>query len=136
MTGNDVDGPSRRVLVVDDEQDIRDLITIWLLDDPRCASLTEASDLDTTVQAVRDAAFDAVLLDFHLAGRLCIEALPEIRQALPDALIVVYSANRRAATDAGVTAGGADIVLEKATIAIDDVIEVLLAANHEESATG
>jgi len=137
VNGGGHGGPqARRVLVVDDEQDIRDLVTTWLIDDPRRAAVTEAADLDGAVQAAHAASCDAVRLDFRVGARVCVEVLPEIRQALPDAIIVVYSANRGAATDAGVTAAGADIVLEKATIAIDDVIDVLLTATRDESQTG
>ena len=136
MNGRHGDPQARRVLVVDDEQDVRDLVTIWLIDDPRCAAVTEASDLDAALQAVHVESFDVVLLDFYLGARVCVEVLPDIRRALPDALIVVYTASRRAAADAGVTAAGADLVLEKATIAIDDVIDMLLTAARGETRTG
>lgn len=126
-------GAGRRVLVVDDEEDIRDLVMIWLRDDPRCAAVAEASDVDSAVRAVQAQSFDAVLLDFSLGSRTCVEILPELRRALPDALIVVYTASRRAATDAGVIPAGADLVLEKATVSIDDVVETVLTATPEAS---
>lgn len=126
-------GRPRRVLVVDDEQDIRDLVLIWLSDDPRCAAVSGAADLDAAVQVVQAESFDAVLLDFYLGDRACSEVLPDIRRALPDALIIVHTASRRAALDAGVISGGADLVLEKANVDIDDVATALLTTARKET---
>jgi len=116
----------RHVLLVDDEQDIRDLVSIWLHDDPRCSDVAEAGDLDIAVRLVTAQRPDAILLDFFLGRRLCIEVLPAIRALVPHALIVVYTASRRAAESAGALAAGADYIVEKGSISVDDVVELLL----------
>ncbi|HET7530940.1 MAG TPA: response regulator [Mycobacteriales bacterium] len=116
----------RRVVVVDDEQDIRDLMLMWLQDDPRCLSVAEAADLGSAVELIARQRPDVVLLDFYLGHRVCAEALPDMRASAPDTTIVVYTASRRAAEAAGVLALGADFVVEKGSVSVDDVVEMLL----------
>lgn len=61
------------MLVVDDEQDIRDLVLMWLSDDSRCAAVLAVADLDAAVQAVRIQSFDAVLIDFFLGAHASVQ---------------------------------------------------------------
>ena len=122
---------AKRVVVVDDEEDIRDLMVMWLRDDPRCTSVGEAEDLDAAVVAVGRDRPDAVLLDFFLGHRVCVEALPAMRTACPDAVIIVYTASRRAAEAAAVLAAGADMVVEKGSISVDDLVELLLGTERD-----
>lgn len=127
---------ARRVLVVDDEPDIRDMITMWLRDDSRCSSVLQAGDLDTAVAIAERDAPDALLLDFYLGSRVSAEELPRIRAACPTALIVVYTASPEAARTAGVLDAGADLLLEKGRTDVDTVVELLLtsAASGSDSA--
>jgi DNA-binding NarL/FixJ family response regulator len=119
---------SRRIVIVDDEQDIRELLTMWLRDDPRCDWIGEAEDVPSAISLVEHERPDAVLLDFFLGRQLCVDALPAIRSACPDAAIVVYTASRRAAESADVLGAGADLVVEKGTVSVDDVVELLLGS--------
>src|SRR4051794_2210129 len=116
----------RSVLLVDDEDDIRDLMAIWLRGDPRCSDVWQAADLDGAVEAMHSHRPDAVLLDFFLGRRVCVEALPAMRASCPESLIVVYTASRRAAEAAGALAAGADAIVEKGSMSVDDVVEVIL----------
>jgi two-component system nitrate/nitrite response regulator NarL len=116
----------KRVVVVDDEQDIRDLLVIWLRDDPRCDSVSEAADLDSAVQLAERNRPDAILLDFFLGRRLCVEVLPAMRSLCPQARIIVYTASRRAAEAASVLAVGADMVLEKGSVSVDELVALLV----------
>jgi|SRR5436190_4623669 len=122
---------TRHVLVVDDEEDIRDLMAIWLRDDPRCSAVSEAADLDTAVGVMHYSRPDAVLLDFFLGRRVCVEALPAMRASCPEAFIIVYTASRRAAEAAGALAAGADAVIEKGSLPVDAVIELVLGDEIE-----
>src|SRR3954470_6326647 len=117
---------TRHVLVVDDEEDIRDLMAIWLRDDPRCSAVSQAADLDSAVDVMHNSRPDAVLLDFFLGRRVCVEALPAMRASCPEAFIIVYTASRRAAEAAGALAAGADAIVEKGSMSVDDVVEVIL----------
>src|SRR3954451_11160391 len=122
----------RRVLVVDDEQDILDLLTIWLDDDPRCDSSRQTADLDDAIKIAAEWQPHVVVIDYLFGHRCCTEVLPELRQELPDSVIVVHTARRRAAESAGVEELGADMVLEKGHDTIDTVVDRLLTAGRRE----
>src|SRR3954453_7126943 len=122
----------RRVLVVDDEQDILDLLTIWLDDDPRCDSSRQTADLDDAIKIAAEWQPHVVVVDYLFGHRSCTEVLPELRQELPDSVIVVHTASRRAAESAGGVELGADLVLEKGHETIDTVIDRLLTASRRE----
>jgi DNA-binding NarL/FixJ family response regulator len=115
----------RRVLVVDDEPDIVELLTIWLDDDPRCSQVLRANDLDGALAIATDKRPDIVVLDFCFGHRVSTEILPPMRAACPDALIVVHTASRRAAELSGVIAAGADAIVEKGERTIDEVVDGL-----------
>ena len=122
----------RRVLVVDDEQDILDLLTIWLDDDPRCAGSKQTADLDEAIKIAAEWQPHVVVIDYLFGHRSCTEILPELRRELPDSVIVVHTASRRAAESAGAVDLGADMVLEKGQETIDTVIDQLLTATRHE----
>jgi DNA-binding NarL/FixJ family response regulator len=115
----------RRVLVVDDEPDIVELLTIWLDDDPRCSHVFRANDLDGALVLAIEKQPDIVVLDFCFGHRIATEILPPLRAACPDALIVVHTASRRAAELSGVREQGADAVVEKGAGTIDDLVDGL-----------
>jgi DNA-binding NarL/FixJ family response regulator len=117
---------AQRVLVVDDEQDICDLMTIWLDDDPRCERVVHAKDLDAAVQLAEREQPDAILLDFQVGQRTSIEALPDLRRTCPRARIVIHTGSRDEAIRANVEGHGADRIVEKATTSISEVVEVVL----------
>src|SRR4051795_6296872 len=122
----------RRVLVIDDEQDILDLLTIWLDDDPRCDASRQTADLDDAIKVAKEWQPHVVVIDYLFGHRCCTEVLPELRQELPDSVIVVHTASRRAAEGAGVEELGADLVLEKGHETIDTVIDQLLTVSRRE----
>jgi DNA-binding NarL/FixJ family response regulator len=115
-----------RVLVVDDEQDILDLMTIWLEDDPRCKAVEQATSLARAVEIAEATCPDAVLLDFRLGSDNSASVLPRLRRACPAARILIHTASREEADAAQVLALGADAILEKATVSIAAVVEALL----------
>ena len=117
-----------RVLVVDDEPDIVDLITIWLEDDPRCKAVERAGTLQQAVEVTEATSPDVILLDFRLGGQNSSTVLPELRRICPAARILVHTASRVEAEAANVLAIGADAILEKATISVDAVVEAVLSA--------
>src|SRR3954453_754243 len=122
----------RRVLVVDDEQDILELLTIWLDDDPRCDASRQTADLDDAITVAAEWHPHVVVIDYLFGHRCCTEVLPELRQELPDSVIIVHTASRRAAEAAGVEGLGADMVRGKAHETIDTVVDRLLTASRRE----
>ena len=115
-----------RVLVVDDEPDIIDLMTIWLEDDPRCKAVERATSLEEALQATQACNPDVILLDFRLHGQTSATVLPALRSTCPEAKILIHTANREEADRAQVLALGADAILEKATISVDAIVEAVL----------
>ena len=127
---SDTHDHGRRVLVVEDNDDIRLLLNLWLADDPRCASVSEATSVAEARAAAGTGEFDAVVLDFMLGDGRATDCLPQLRAAWPSARIVVYTASMRVAREAGVLDLGADQVVEKVTVVVQDVVDVVLG--HDE----
>lgn len=116
-----------RVLVVDDEPDIIDLMTIWLEDDPRCKAVERAESLAQALRVAQAANPDVILLDFRLHGETSAAVLPALRSVCPESRILIHTASREEAAKAQVLALGADDILEKATVSVDQVVEAVLA---------
>lgn len=116
----------QRILVVDDEPEICDLLTIWLDDDPRCERVAQAHDLDAAVQLADREHPDVILLDFYVGPRTSVEALPALRRICPHARILLHTGNLDEAVRATVEGPGVDGIIEKATLSIPDIVEVAL----------
>jgi len=117
---------NRRVLVVDDEQDILDLLTIWLEDDDRCAAVETAADMPRAFELVAQTRPDAIVLDLNLGSEKSVSRLPELRACCPGTLIIVYTASPQAARLLEVTEHGADGVVCKASVPVDEVVDIVL----------
>lgn len=115
-----------RVLVVDDEPDIIDLMTIWLEDDPRCKAVERAETLAQALDVAQATDPDVILLDFRLDGQTSASVLPALRSMCPQTRILIHTASRDDAESARVLALGADDILEKATVSVDQVVEAVL----------
>src|SRR5947209_2183542 len=109
-----------RVLVVDDEPDIVDLMTIWLEDDPRCKAVERASTLEQALLVTQASNPDVILLDFRLGGETSASVLPALRSTCPEARIIIHTASRGEAEGARVRARGADTRVDKALVSVDD----------------
>jgi DNA-binding response OmpR family regulator len=114
------------VLVVEDEEDIAFLLRFWLEDDERCGTVHHAMTCEGAVALARRERPDTVLLDFMLIGGTAADCLPDLRATLPDSRIIVYTANVQAAHQAHVLALGANLVVEKMSVVVDDVVNLVL----------
>ena len=118
---------ARRVLVVDDEPDIRELLQMILEVDDRCEAVEAVGDLeDAVVQAVT---LDphCIVLDLMFGNRTSVEILPLLRRACPQAHIVVFTSSRRAAMAAGVLDLGADVVVQKVSVSFEELADLVLS---------
>src|SRR6185369_2345544 len=68
-----------RILVVEDEQDIAELIALHLSDLP--AIVTQAHDGVEGLRLAREGAFDAIVLDLRLPGLAGLDVCRELRAA-------------------------------------------------------
>ena len=116
-----------RVLVVDDEPDICDLLTMMLAGDERCEAVQAVGELDTVIDEAMVLGPDCIVLDLMFGHRTCVEILPSLRAACPAAQIVVFTASRRAAMDAGVLDLGADVVLQKVSVSFEELADLALS---------
>ena len=125
MEGNEA---GRRVLVVEDSDDIRWLLELWLRDDPRCAHVAEAASVAAAneLAAARNRTFDAIVLDFMLGDGTAADCLPQLRAAWPHARIIVYTASMSVAREAGLLSLGADKIVEKVAVVVEDVVDLVL----------
>ncbi len=102
-----------RAVVIDDTSDIRDLMSI-VLTRSGMEVVGEAGDGRAGVDVVRAARPDVVLLDLAMPVMDGMEALPLIRELVPDAQIIVLSAFD-GAVEQQVLDWGADGYLVKGT---------------------
>jgi len=116
----------RRVLIVDDEPDILDLLTMLFEDDDRCAAVAAVGELDEAVAAAVELEADSIVLDLMFGHRTSVEILPSLRRARPDAHIVVFTSSRRAAMAAGVLDLGADVVVQKVSVSFEALTDLVL----------
>jgi len=102
-----------RAVVIDDTQDIRDLLSMVLTRNGMDV-VGQAGDGQAGVELVRAERPDLVLLDLAMPVMDGIEALPLIRELVPDAKIIVLSAFAGAVSEQ-VLEWGADGYLQKGT---------------------
>jgi two-component system chemotaxis response regulator CheB len=107
-------GSVLRVLVIDDDADLRFIVGHVLDADVRFEVVGEAPDGRTAIELADSLQPDIVLLDLEMPWLDGAEALPHIRRVAPDAVVIIwtvapYSARANDAHELGATA-----VLDKA----------------------
>jgi diguanylate cyclase (GGDEF)-like protein/PAS domain S-box-containing protein len=85
------DGTRRRVLLVDDDRSLRQVVRLTLNDAHGFEVVGEAGDGREAVAAARHLRPDVVVLDLAMPGIGGLEALPAIQAVAPDSDIVVFS---------------------------------------------
>ena len=110
-----------RLLICDDVQDIRLLMRIAFENDGDFEVIGEAANGDEGIAAAHSLKPDVVLLDINMPVKGGIEALPEIRAAVPDATIVIFSGFEEWSLGEETHRCGADAYIEKGT----DISEIL-----------
>lgn len=82
----------KRVVVVDDQTDMRMLVRIWLEGDPGFEVVGEAADGIAAVEVVQATRPDAVVLDLDMPRQSGLETLPRLLEVMPGVVVVVFSA--------------------------------------------
>ena len=102
-----------RVVVADDEANVRDVLRMSLQLDDGFVVAGEAKDGEEAIRMVTEEQPDILVLDLRMPGIGGLEALPKIREVAPDTQIVVLSALPEAEMGGQAIAAGADGYLEK-----------------------
>lgn len=104
-----------RVLVVDDDADVRALVRLCLEIDDRFEVVGEAADGRVAVEQVASTDVDVVVLDRDMPVMDGLTALPLIHARKPGVDVVVYTSRADAETkQAAVSAGAVDVVDKRA----------------------
>jgi DNA-binding NarL/FixJ family response regulator len=113
------------VLVVDDAESLRQLLRELIADDARFELVAEAEDAASALELADQHRPDAVILDVLMPERTGLDILPELRQTLPDAAIVLYSALPTPPDHTGGVASSADAYVEKGDVPSElfDIVE-------------
>lgn len=77
-----------RILVVDDETLVREILADYLLVDPNLEVVGEAADGVTAVRQVAALQPDVVLMDMQMPGMNGVNATAEIRSQYPDVIVL------------------------------------------------
>lgn len=119
-------GAVRRVLLVDDNPDIRLLVRIGLESSGGFEIVGEACDGQEALDALERGCPDVVLLDLAMPVMDGFEALPRLKQRCPGCRIVIYSASDSPSHRSRIEEAGGDRYLRK-DAAIADVVAALRA---------
>jgi PAS domain S-box-containing protein len=103
----------RRVLVVDDADELRTLLRARLERAPGFTVVGEAADGIAAVEAARELQPDLVLLDLAMPRMDGLEALPHIREAVPGVRVIVFSGFDQSTLAQKAIAAGADHYMVK-----------------------
>lgn len=114
---------SARLLLVDDHTLFRTGLRLIVQDHPRVGSISEAGSIDQAC-AWQPATFDLLLLDIHMPGLSGLDGMHLLRQAFPQARIVLVSASMPPDAVHEARARGADGFLDKSASA-QDILEVI-----------
>ena len=108
---------SPRVLVVDDDWEIRWLVTFVLQRDPNVALVGEAPDGEMALSLVRQERPDVVVMDIRMRRLDGLEATRRIKQEYPATKMLVLTSLTDDATRREAFEKGADAFLDKREIA-------------------
>ena len=121
-----------RLLVVDDHTLFRRGLTALLARDARIQVIGDAADTGEALRRVEELQPDVILLDNHLPGVRGVDALPALRDAAPQAKILMLTVSEDEADLAAALRGGAIGYLLK-TIEGDALIAAILRAEQGDS---
>src|SRR5690242_14845725 len=111
------------LMIVDDSQEIRELVSVYARRAGEFEVVGEASDGADALRVAEAVRPAAVVLDLRMPVMDGLQALPGLRERLPDACIVMWSSQDAEAVRDQALAGGADDYLPKS-----EPIEAVLAA--------
>lgn len=104
------------VLIVDDDQRFRAVVSRHLEREPELRIVDEAGDGEASVRSVRETAPDVVLMDISMPGIDGLEATRRIKAERPTTKIVILTIFTEEAYRKAASESGADAFLVKNTL--------------------
>jgi two-component system response regulator DesR len=105
--------PPLRVLVAEDNDDLRDLLVTIISAEPDLRCVGAANDLDAVLDGTRNDQLDVLVLDLELQGRSSIDLLKTVRKNGSKITIVVFSGHSHPEMIRHTLAAGADAYVPK-----------------------
>ena len=121
-----------RVMIVDDHTLFRRGLIALLGNDARIEVVGDAPDAGAALKRAKDLVPDVVLLDNHLPGVNGVDALPALREAVPNGRILMLTVSEDAQDLAAALRGGACGYLLK-TMEGDALIDAVVRAANGDS---
>ena len=117
-----------RVLIVDDEQDFREILTKKL--NKRELDCEVAADGEIALKMFKPGKFDVVILDIKMPGKNGIEVLQEIKKIDPMAAVIMLTGHATVETGIdGIKFGAFDYLMKP--VNIEQLVERLDAAYQQ-----
>jgi DNA-binding NarL/FixJ family response regulator len=102
-----------RVLVAEDNDDLRDLLVTIISAEPDLECVGSAADVETVLSSTRENGLDVLVLDLELQGRSSIDLLKTVRKDGSKINIVVFSGHSHPEMIRHTLAAGADAYVPK-----------------------
>jgi CheY-like chemotaxis protein len=118
-----------RVGIVDDSEEIRRLLRLFLEADERFEVVGEGADGREAISLAARTGPDLLILDQQMPGLSGVEALPEIRRQAPGTAVVLYAGGADRNVSSRALAAGALAVLDKMAVGssiVDWLADILL----------
>jgi two-component system, NarL family, response regulator DesR len=125
-----MNAPPLRVLIAEDNEDLRDLLVTLVSAEPDMKCVGAASDVDSVIAAATENKADVVVLDLELQGRSSVDVLKTVRGAGSKMTIIVFSGHSHPDMIRHTLAAGADAYVPKS-----GEFQLLLDAIRDKRAT-
>jgi DNA-binding NarL/FixJ family response regulator len=108
-----MNAPPLRVLIAEDNEDLRDLLVTLVSAEPDLRCVGTANDVDTVIASTTEQKADVLVLDLELQGRSSIDVLKTVRGNGSKITIVVFSGHAHPEMIRHTLAAGADAYVPK-----------------------
>ena len=122
--------PPLRVLIAEDNADLRDLLVTLVSAEPDLKCVGTAEDVDAVIASTAEHKADVLVLDLELQGRSSIDVLKAVRSNGSRITIVVFSGHSHPEMIRHTLAAGADAYVPK-----NGDFELLLDAIRDQRAS-
>jgi two-component system, NarL family, response regulator DesR len=108
-----VNSPPLRVLVAEDNEDLRDLLVTLISAEPDLECVGTANDVEAVLASTTEHEADVLVLDLELQGRSSVDLLKTMRKNGTKITIVVFSGHSHPEMIRHTLAAGADAYVPK-----------------------